>query len=36
MKIKFLLSLFVAGTLAVGAQTQGYKDGIEYLSLIHI
>ena len=30
MKIKFLLSLFVAGTLAVGAQTQGYKDGIEY------
>ena len=30
MKIKFLLSLLVAGTLAVGAQTQGYKDGIEY------
>ena len=30
MKIKFLLSLFVAGTLAVGSQTQGYKDGIEY------
>lgn len=30
MKIKFLLSLLVAGTLVAGAQNQGYKDGIEY------
>lgn len=30
MKLKFLLSLLVAGTLAAGAQSQGYKDGIEY------
>jgi tetratricopeptide (TPR) repeat protein len=30
MKIKFLLSLLVAGTLSAGAQSQGYKDGIEY------
>jgi tetratricopeptide (TPR) repeat protein len=30
MKVKFLLSLLVAGTLAAGAQSQGYKDGIEY------
>ncbi|MBD5163747.1 MAG: tetratricopeptide repeat protein [Bacteroidales bacterium] len=30
MKIKLLLSLILAGSLAVSAQTQGYKDGIEY------
>ncbi len=30
MKIKLFLSLILAGTLAVSAQTQGYKDGIEY------
>lgn len=30
MKIKFLLSLLVAGTLGAAAQSQGYKDGIEY------
>lgn len=30
MKIKFLASLLVAGTLVAGAQNQGYKDGIEY------
>lgn len=30
MKIKFLLSLLLACTLVAGAQTQGYKDGIEY------
>lgn len=30
MKFKFFLSLFVAGTLVAGAQSQGYKDGIEY------
>lgn len=30
MKIKFLLSLLLAGSLMASAQTQGYKDGIEY------
>lgn len=30
MKIKLLLSLLVAGSLFASAQTQGYKDGIEY------
>jgi tetratricopeptide (TPR) repeat protein len=30
MKVKFLLSLLIAGTLSAGAQSQGYKDGIEY------
>ncbi len=30
MKIKFLLSLLVAGSLVATAQNQGYKDGIEY------
>lgn len=30
MKIKLIISMLVAGTLAAGAQSQGYKDGIEY------
>ena len=30
MKINLFLSLVLAGTLAVSAQNQGYKDGIEY------
>ncbi len=30
MKIKFLLALMVAGSLGASAQSQGYKDGIEY------
>ncbi len=30
MKIKFFFSLLLAGALVAGAQTQGYKDGIEY------
>ncbi len=30
MKRKFILSLLVAGSLAAFAQSQGYKDGIEY------
>ena len=30
MKIKFLLSLLVASALTAGAQSQGYKDGIEF------
>lgn len=30
MKFKFLLSLLCAGTLVASAQSQGYKDGIEY------
>ncbi|MDE6120498.1 MAG: tetratricopeptide repeat protein [Muribaculaceae bacterium] len=30
MRIKLFLSLLVAGAVAAGAQTQGYKDGIEY------
>ncbi len=30
MKVKFLLSLLVAGSLGAAAQSQGYKDGIEY------
>lgn len=30
MKIKLLLSLLVAGSLSAFAQSQGYKDGIEY------
>ncbi|MDE6486358.1 MAG: tetratricopeptide repeat protein [Muribaculaceae bacterium] len=30
MKIKLILSMLLAGTLAAGAQSQGYKDGIEY------
>ena len=30
MKIKLILSMLVAGSLAAGAQSQGYKDGIEY------
>lgn len=30
MKIKLLLSFLVAGSLFATAQTQGYKDGIEY------
>lgn len=30
MKIKLLLSLLAAGTILCSAQTQGYKDGIEY------
>ena len=30
MKIKLILSMLVAGTIAAGAQSQGYKDGIEY------
>lgn len=30
MKIKLILSMLLAGTLAAGAQGQGYKDGIEY------
>lgn len=30
MKIKLLLSLLVAGGLCASAQSQGYKDGIEY------
>ncbi len=30
MKLKLFLSLLVAGSIVAGAQTQGYKDGIEY------
>ncbi|MBD5277013.1 MAG: hypothetical protein HDS30_05100 [Bacteroides sp.] len=30
MKIKAILSMLLAGTLAAGAQSQGYMDGIEY------
>lgn len=30
MKIKFFLTLLMAGSLFMSAQTQGYKDGIEY------
>ena len=30
MKIKLFLSLLLAGGLMASAQTQGYKDGIEY------
>lgn len=30
MKIKLILSMLAAGTIAAGAQSQGYKDGIEY------
>lgn len=30
MKIRFLLTLLVAGVLTAAAQDQGYKDGIEY------
>lgn len=30
MKIKVILSMLVAGTIAAGAQSQGYMDGIEY------
>lgn len=30
MKIKTLLALLAAGTLAAGAQSQGYLDGIDY------
>ena len=30
MKIKFLMSMLLAGSLMAGAQSQGYKDGIEY------
>lgn len=30
MKIKLILSMLVAGSIAAGAQSQGYKDGIEY------
>lgn len=30
MKFKFLLSLLCAGSLIASAQSQGYKDGIEY------
>lgn len=30
MKIKFLLTLLLAGVLGAAAQNQGYKDGIEY------
>ncbi len=30
MKIKALLTLMLAGSLAAAAQSQGYKDGIEY------
>ncbi len=30
MKKKLFLSLFLAGSLLASAQTQGYKDGIEY------
>ncbi|MDE7135780.1 MAG: hypothetical protein K2N91_04040, partial [Muribaculaceae bacterium] len=30
MKINLFLSMLLAGSLAAGAQSQGYKDGIEY------
>lgn len=30
MKIKFFMSMLLAGSLLAGAQSQGYKDGIEY------
>jgi len=30
MKIRVFLSLLLAGSIVAGAQTQGYKDGIEY------
>ncbi|MBQ9073912.1 MAG: tetratricopeptide repeat protein, partial [Muribaculaceae bacterium] len=30
MKLKFLLSLCLAGALTASAQSQGYKDGVEY------
>ena len=30
MKFKLLISMLAAGTIAAGAQSQGYKDGIEY------
>lgn len=30
MKIKLILSMLAAGSIAAGAQSQGYKDGIEY------
>ena len=30
MKIKLFLSLLLAGGLVASAQSQGYKDGIEY------
>lgn len=30
MKQKLILSLFAAAALAASAQSQGYKDGIEY------
>ena len=30
MKIKLFLSLLLAGSLFASAQSQGYKDGIEY------
>ncbi|MDE6300284.1 MAG: hypothetical protein K2M19_01025 [Muribaculaceae bacterium] len=30
MKIKAILTLMVAGALAASAQSQGYKDGVEY------
>lgn len=35
MKIKFLFSLLIAGTLSMSAQ-QGYKDGIEYFNVDEI
>lgn len=30
MKFKALLTLLLAGSMAAAAQSQGYKDGIEY------
>ncbi|MDE6270246.1 MAG: hypothetical protein K2M12_05250 [Muribaculaceae bacterium] len=30
MKLNLILSMLLAGTIAAGAQSQGYKDGIEY------
>ncbi len=30
MKLKALFTMFLAGSLLAGAQSQGYKDGIEY------
>lgn len=30
MKIKLFAAMLLAGSLMAGAQSQGYKDGIEY------
>ena len=30
MKFKALFTMLLAGSLLAGAQSQGYKDGIEY------